>query len=144
MSDIIEVKNYVLGFMFSLDCTEVLLIKKIKPEWQIDKINGVGGKVEKNEFFVDAMVREFIEETGIGTIDQDWKYIGDMKGQAGWMVTIFAAVGDISTAKTTTQEEVQICKVNVLPSNCISNLSWLIPLCLDSMNNDIQFQGIYY
>jgi hypothetical protein len=39
--------EYVCGFMFANDFTEVALIRKNKPEWQRGKLNGIGGKVEQ-------------------------------------------------------------------------------------------------
>lgn len=64
--------DYVVGFAFSLGF--VLLIKKARPAWQKDKLNGVGGHVEDGELPQDAMVREFFEETGIFTSVRDWKH----------------------------------------------------------------------
>ena len=54
-------KEYVVGFMFSEE------ILKNKPDWQAGRLNGVGGKVEPNEYPDQAMVREFEEETGVRT-----------------------------------------------------------------------------
>ena len=55
----------VVGFMFSVLKSSVVLIKKERPKWQEGKLNGVGGKVEKGESPFDAMKREFLEETGL-------------------------------------------------------------------------------
>ena len=41
--------HYVTGLMFSKDMQKVLLIKKLKPDWQYGRFNGLGGKVEENE-----------------------------------------------------------------------------------------------
>jgi 8-oxo-dGTP pyrophosphatase MutT (NUDIX family) len=56
----------VVGFLFTPDLTEVVLIKKLKGyDWMIGKYNGVGGKLEPEDHGpYDAMVREFKEETG--------------------------------------------------------------------------------
>ncbi len=56
--------EYVLGFMFSPDEKKVLLIWKNRPSWQAGKLNGIGGKVNPGETPLEAMEREFIEETG--------------------------------------------------------------------------------
>ena len=59
-------KQYVLGFAFSRDKKDIILISKLNPEWQKGKLNGVGGKVEFEDASpMDAMYREFKEETGI-------------------------------------------------------------------------------
>lgn len=56
--------EYVLGFMFNEDESKVLLIMKNRPAWQAGKLNGVGGKIEAGETPIQAMEREFAEETG--------------------------------------------------------------------------------
>ena len=57
--------KYVLGFAFNKGCTEVLLIEKKRPNWMVGKLNGVGGHIEDGETPIDAMVREFKEETNL-------------------------------------------------------------------------------
>lgn len=80
--------NFVIGFAFTPDplpYTRVLMIRKIKPAWQAGKLNGVGGKIdhytEKRypgcrevtlETPIEAMVREFHEETGVLSEGADW------------------------------------------------------------------------
>ena len=64
--------KYVLGFAFSPDNSKVLLIRKERPKWQSGLLNGVGGKVEGEEWLREAMVREFKEETDIDTSTTDW------------------------------------------------------------------------
>jgi 8-oxo-dGTP pyrophosphatase MutT (NUDIX family) len=63
--------EYVLGFAFS--DRSVLLIRKNRPAWQANLLNGVGGKVEPADWSLDeAMRREFKEETGIDTEVGSW------------------------------------------------------------------------
>jgi len=60
----IPVKHrYVVGFLFSEDQSRVLLVWKNRPAWQNGKLNGVGGKIEAGETPLQAMEREFKEET---------------------------------------------------------------------------------
>ena len=126
--------KYVLGFRFHNG--NVLLIKKAKPAWQKGRINGIGGKVEPGEESIDAMVREFREETGIETKPSDWKYIALMTGPCGkdpddWYVRVYASFGPISHAQTTTVEEVIEVGAQELPPEVLINLHWLVPLCQD-------------
>lgn len=65
--------QYVLGIMFSEDEERVLAIWKNRPDWQAGKLNGIGGKIEDGETPIEAMRREFREETG---------FIGKFKTQA--------------------------------------------------------------
>lgn len=69
--------EYVLGFAFSQDMNSVLLISKMTPAWQANKFNGVGGKLETYDWCtVEAMRREFLEETGIITTLEQWSLFG--------------------------------------------------------------------
>lgn len=61
----------VLGFGFTND-NRVALIRKIRPDWQRGSFNGVGGHIEPGESPVDAMVREFMEETGVKIDKWHW------------------------------------------------------------------------
>lgn len=68
--------DYVLGFAFtntSDPASSFVLVRlKARPEWQKGWFNGIGGRIEEDERPVQAMVREFREETGIETIESDW------------------------------------------------------------------------
>lgn len=127
---------YVLGFMFSTDYCDVVLIRKNKPAFQQNLLNGIGGKLEPNETYLDAIVREYREETGVETTEDDWEYFGILGGD-GWTVYLFrgAASRHVYSAKTVTDEEVYIWNVrDVLdsPLLLVPNLRWLLPLALDS------------
>lgn len=69
--------RYVVGFLFADD--EVLLIKKNHPSWQFGKLNGLGGHIEENESPLDAMIREFEEESGGARIEH-WNMFLLLKG----------------------------------------------------------------
>ena len=56
--------DYVIGFVFNENYTEVLLVLKKSPPWQEGCFNGIGGKIEPDEEPSSAMLREFEEETG--------------------------------------------------------------------------------
>lgn len=133
--------KYVVGFMFNGKETDVLLIEKQKPQWQIGKFNGIGGKVEENESSLEAMVREFKEETGI--YSGNWKYIITMKGD-DWSVDVFTCKSNnVFSFKSMESEQVNLIPLYQLDDyDLISNLYWLIPMCLDK--NDDHKSGINY
>lgn len=122
--------NYVNGFLFSPDLTKVVLIKKTKPEWQAGMLNGVGGKMELNELPIDAMIREFNEETGLNI--QSWNNFATITG-LDWTCYFFWSISNLyNNAQTTTDENIgiyNVSEINIL--NVIPNLKWLIPMCLD-------------
>jgi 8-oxo-dGTP diphosphatase len=68
----------VVGFMF---CgAHVLLVQKRKPDWQKGLWNGVGGKCEDGELHQEAIVREVLEETGIGLPIPNWTHFATEVG----------------------------------------------------------------
>jgi 8-oxo-dGTP diphosphatase len=123
--------EYVLGFRFNEHKTQVVLIEKLKPEWQKGKYNGIGGKIETNETPIKAMVREFKEETSLDTNEEDWSYQTIMTDNSSWKVHVFMSVGSIKQCKTMETEKVIHASSSILPDKAHWNLHWLIPLCLD-------------
>lgn len=67
--------RYVAGFLFSEDCSEVVLIRKNKgPSNMAGFLNAVGGKIEDDDIDENfAMFREFLEETGLSTYPAVWQ-----------------------------------------------------------------------
>lgn len=134
-------QKYVLGFLFTDNCNnmekEVALIRKTHPEWQKGKLNGIGGHIEEGEEPVDAMTREFKEETDAGC---DWKFFCTMVFDNDTIIYCFKS-NSIAEIKTITDEDVNWYKIkDIVNSNnedIIPNLRWLIPMALqkeDGMN----------
>lgn len=125
-------KKYVVGFLFNDDMNKVALIYKNRPDWQIGKLNGIGGHIEENELPYSAMVREFTEETGV-KIDK-WISFCQLSGiNEKYEVDFFYATSDrIFDVNSITDEKVEIFDVDQLNNlPVIDNLKWLIPMCLD-------------
>jgi 8-oxo-dGTP diphosphatase len=121
-------QQYVAGFLFRADASEVALIGKIKPAWQRGKFNGIGGKIEAGETPWDAMCREFREETGANV--STWRQFAVLRWRGG-SVYFFEARGSYQLF-TTTAEPVVWVKIAALQElEIIPNLRWLIPLALD-------------
>lgn len=121
----------VVGFMFNRKETDVLLIEKKKPVWQEGLLNGIGGKVKNGESFLAAMIREFKEECGI--FFEEWRYIITMSGD-DWEVQVFTSkTDDVFYFKSMEEERVHLIRIDELDEYMhVSNLQWLIPMCLDS------------
>lgn len=123
--------KYVCGFLFDKEVQNVILIEKQKPDWQKGKLNGVGGKVEGKEPRIEAMRREFQEETGL--FHEKWIRFCEISG-TDWLVTFYYGIDDKNQflyAETKEAEEVCLIEIDSLDQfDCISNLQWLIPLAL--------------
>lgn len=130
--------DYVAGFLFSENLKRVALIEKQKPNWQRGKLNAIGGKIEldADEFPMEAMGREFAEETGL-TI-RGWKrfcvLMGDLSDESldgqSWRVYFYFAIGNVNKIKQVEIEKPIICPTSKLPENVIPNLRWLVPMAL--------------
>lgn len=133
--------EYVCVFMFDPEFKKVILIRKEKPEWQKGFLNGVGGKVEKNEDSIhDAMSREFLEETGIETLSNDWTVYATITGPSSktlipdYRVYFFFTTNEKYNDYVTMEEELVTC-INVADlqnHKTIPNLQWLIPMAIDN------------
>jgi len=126
-------KKYVVGFLFSNDCSHVVLIKKLNPKWQKGLFNGVGGKIEEGESSIEAISREFEEETGVLIDVKKWNCYINIERPNHYYLDVYCAFSNLAfEVRTVEKEEVHIVKVDNLPSNIIPNLKWLIPLALDN------------
>lgn len=123
----------VVGFLFDDRRDHVLLIQKDRPEWQAGRLNGIGGKIEPKETAIEAMIREFHEETGL--LVTNWLpflELADVRGL--WTVQFFKAFGSLRGARRRESEIPVIVQVDKLPGYVIPNLRWLIPMALDPSN----------
>ncbi len=125
-------KKYCLGFAFNSDHSRVVLIRKRRPLWQAGKLNGVGGHVEPGEPEINAMAREFREETGVHATG--WHRFGSMGTRfsslsGSWQCQLYTVVlEDIVQVRTTTDEAVFIHRVGDPDSRFLPNLTALIEL----------------
>ena len=145
-------RKYVLGFMFDPSCMDVALILKKRPAWQSGLFNGIGGKIKDGETSLDAMVREFEEESGVDSSGSGWRQFCVMEGiipdipNEKFKVYCFCCKDNkVNDVRTQTDEEVMLCKVHSSLRK-VHNLSWLIPLAIDYMdsNSNIESSTITY
>lgn len=138
-------REYVVGFAFSHDLKRVLLIRKTHPAWQKDKLNGTGGRVEKNESQWEAMRREHREETGRDIDCDKWNcfavidgnnihYEGEIERdpQAEFFkVWFYWTKDEIHKAKSQTEEPLKTVSLIHLPwinGELVSAVNWLLPM----------------
>jgi 8-oxo-dGTP diphosphatase len=122
--------RYVVGFAFTKDREYVLVIKKLRPDWQKGLLNGIGGKIEPGETPIEAMKRECMEEAHV---ELDWIHKGVMRGinndGADFECHLFYSYDNNVIHYTQVEdEELSVMKWNdVLTLPHINNLSFLIP-----------------
>lgn len=126
-------KRYVLGFAFSPTLEKVVLIQKRKPEFQHGKFNGVGGKIEEGETPAEAMKREFEEETTVNCGEARWTQYVTMDAPDWICFCFFTILSQVEFDKaiTATTEFIVKSSVGELPTGCMRNLHWLIPMALN-------------
>lgn len=129
-------QEYVAGFMLSYDLQNVALIKKNRPKWQAGKLNGIGGHIEPGETPVEAMAREFEEETGMKTNEALWFNYAKIHEEGDFTVHFFVTQGDLYNLMSKTDEQVSIIQTIALNEfDTIENLPWLIPLAIDHITD---------
>lgn len=123
---------YVVGFVFTSDHQHVALIRKERPKWQAGRLNGIGGKIEPGETHLEAMVREFEEETGVRIEAADWQHSLHMAGEWGQVFFYKAVTDRVREVQSMTDEQVGLYRVDrIHDEETIFNLRWLIPMALD-------------
>jgi 8-oxo-dGTP diphosphatase len=136
--------EYVCGFLINREQRNIALVRKLRPAWQKGKLNGIGGKVEPNELPLDAMRREFAEETGYDSLQ--WTHFCTLGGNEDqcvdgkpWAVYCYYQFTDLQLpyiVSAKTDEEIVIRSLDVETGlhrveEALPNLSWLIPMALN-------------
>lgn len=99
-------KKYVVGLVVD-EFNYVVLVRKNRPDWQVGKLNGVGGHIEEGETPYEAMVRECTEECGL--VLHNWLQLGTITDNTNYIVYYYVAeTSDIRKAETKTDEEIEI------------------------------------
>jgi 8-oxo-dGTP diphosphatase len=127
-----KLKRYVVGFAVNEELRAIALIRKARPAWQAGRLNGIGGKIEDGEEPIDAMRREFKEETGVAV--PEWREVVTLRGE-GWAVYFFVAdvaSWELDAMRGEEDEPIEVHPLEVIGSlSVIPNLRWLIPLAID-------------
>lgn len=129
-------QEYAVGFVHTDDA--VALIRKDRPEWQAGFLNGIGGKLEKGETPLEAMIRECKEEAGryVGP----WEHFLTLEGTTA-RVFCFAVYDEDKEhiykleQQPGESEPIEVWFMNWLntgieESETVPNLKWIIPLMM--------------
>lgn len=121
--------EYVVGFLTD-PFGNVVLIEKNKPLWQAGLLNGVGGKIEKDEVPEAAMEREFEEETGLKI--KGWLNYALLTSPEAdiYVYKAVTSAEELRRVRSTTDEKVYIHSVYDLPGNVLNNVPWLLAAAL--------------
>src|SRR5687767_6774354 len=126
---------YTIGALFTKDFGHVLLIGKEKPDWQKEKLNFPGGKVESDEDYAACISREFKEETDINISPFDWALIGKIENGPEYEVGFLTAVYDPEVhgewCQTTKEIPFWIKTTEIHNYRVVGNLYWLIPFAMN-------------
>jgi ADP-ribose pyrophosphatase YjhB (NUDIX family) len=137
--------RYTVALIFSTDKTQIALIRKCKPIWQFDKLNGIGGKIEDDEHPDDAARRELLEESNLVSDDLRLFAIGRsviVDNTYNTVVFFYTGTANLYDVHSNEKEPIEILSVyNALHySKLIANLKWLIPLALDESTRITKFE----
>lgn len=125
-------KKYTIGALFTPDFKNVLLIEKVRPEWQRGKLNFPGGHIEDGETCSECVAREFLEETELNILPSEWLYIGKINNPGNYYVDVLAAVcNNMGAIQSPTDETASWYSVDRLPENVVSNIRWLVPFAIN-------------
>lgn len=123
---------YCLGFMYSECGADVLLLRKGPHSKMSGLLNGVGGKVEPNEFPGHAMVRECKEETGIETTMKMWRNFASIIGEGYYIQCYSIKTNAIETAKSASEPLIRMPISQLSFTHGLApHVSWLVPMGLD-------------
>lgn len=133
-------KLLTVGFVFDATLEQVLLVHKQKPDWQVGKLNGPGGKVEDGETPLQCVARECLEETCLDIPTDDWRHFATILNNGVFdghkaQIEFYTATypGQLSDACRGDYEEVEWFNISDLPDNCLQNLYFMIPLAREAL-----------
>lgn len=105
--------------------------------------NGIGGKIKFGECYYKAVVRELEEETGIKLKDNIYEIL-TLHYESCRVLVYTGMTDDIYNAKQTTEEELLIIPPKDIDIfNCVWDLKYLMPLCLERLKEYGSWISIY-
>ena len=125
--------QFALGFVFTPDGKQVVLVRKNRPANQAGKLNGVGGPLSPGETARAGVCREFVDATGVAIPSDQWRPVARLWGK-GYEIAGFCAFSEAAArCKSRTDEQVMLVPVryDLLQADGTMGLSWVIAAALD-------------
>jgi 8-oxo-dGTP diphosphatase len=129
--------KYVLGFALTKNKNKVLMIQKNRPSFQKGLFNGIGGKIEEFDAnSLNALIREFQEETSLITKQNDWFFLDEINGKDFSIDCYYGFFEEefLKNFKTLTDETVYLLDFENLKTqsyrNCVYNVDSLLNLII--------------
>lgn len=128
--------EYVVGFAFDSTQSNLMMIRKNRPDWMAGRLNGIGGKIEAGETPIQAMVRECQEEADI-TIE-NWELFHTISFENGDKLYAFVTQNNqIENAITKTDELVMIVPTEIIPQlDLVNGTMELIQTAIKHINQN--------
>lgn len=126
--------QYVVGLCFDPTYNMVaMVLKRSGPPCVIGNWNGVGGKIDPGETPVQAMAREFREETGVQVPEEDWNQFAVLNANDYDLHFFQAATPEVFGVRTVEREEIRLWlgRDIIAESNLMHNMRWMIPFLQD-------------
>lgn len=121
--------HYCLGLVFSEDLKSILLIEKLKPDKLAGYLNGIGGKVEFGELYIEAMVRECKEEIDLDIPKEKWINICQILDKSEtFSMLVYATTADVFDARQMEEEIIYVAATDdIINQKTLGNIQWMVP-----------------
>ena len=128
-----DTQCYSMGFLFDDKRERIVLIQKIRPNWQAGYWSVPGGHIEEEEGPGRCCAREFREEAWLNIGLSEWQSFAILTRPGAMVYCYMATSSRIDLVKTMTDETVRIFDVARVTEACplLNGIQWLIPLALD-------------
>ena len=124
-------QKMVAGFLLNHQATQVALVLKKRPKWQAGNYNAIGGKIEAGETSLEAMHREFREETGV--LIDTWIHFETIGGE-DWQVDFYWSNSDLEGLQFEFEDEpIHVFALDELPTNVLPNVPGLLQQAVVAM-----------
>jgi len=123
----------VLGFAFDPEFRQVALVRKEHPEWMKGLWNAPGGRIAPGESAIQAVAREFFEETGQATQAMAWMPFLTLD-TPGYNLSCFWAVLDPLRVVTTGAEQAVVDAVDYVVEgrDLVRNTLWMLMMAREA------------